>query len=65
VAGFGADPVAWNPGVPGCGIACVNLGDQSIAACQALGAALQSLYAGTRTPGGEDGSLSFRAVTSW
>jgi 23S rRNA A2030 N6-methylase RlmJ len=62
VAGFGAHPVAWNPGVPGCGIACANLGDRSVAACEALGAALQALYAGARTPAGADGSLSFRAV---
>jgi hypothetical protein len=63
VAGFGAQPLPWDPGVPGCGIACANLSHQATAVCEALGNALQTIYAGTRLPTGDDGSLSFRSLT--
>jgi hypothetical protein len=65
VAGFGSQPPAWNPGVPGCGILCANLSQPATVTCQELGTALQSLYTDAELPSGDDGSLDFRTVTRW
>jgi hypothetical protein len=65
VAGFGAHPPAWDPGVPGCGIVCANLSDQATAACEELGTALRSIYANAVLPNGDDGSLDFRTLMPW
>lgn len=65
VAGFGTRPLAWNPGVAGCGILCANLSKPATTACEELGHALQSISTGWLLPNGADGSLSFRTLSFW
>ena len=52
----------FNPGVLGCGIVCGNLSGVSLAACHALGKALEAIYASAALPDGQPGALAFAAT---
>lgn len=50
-------------GLLGCGVALANASERSIARCFEVGSAIESIYAGARTPLGDVGSPSFAAIT--
>lgn len=52
----------YNPGVLGCGVACGNLNDESKAACDRLGHALEEIYADSVFPSGHSGAIRYATL---